>query len=220
MAKLGSLWIACALLAAPAQTGAQSGEWVDLFDGKSLSGWQVMPRKDQQGRWVIDEGSLKPEGKPGSLASEREFGDFELLVEWKIADNTNSGIFYRVPAGDEITGMAVEYQLADNLRKPSQEFPDRRNGAVYGLYAPELDASRPIGEWNETRILARGPLVQHWLNGTLVAEYEAGSQDWKRRLAESKFRNPDFGMAARGRIVLQDHGSAVWFRSVRARELD
>jgi hypothetical protein len=178
-----------------------------------------MPRKDQQGSWVVEAGSLKPEGKPGSLASEAEFGDFELIVEWKIAADGNSGVFYRVPPGDDTTGVAVEYQLADNQRKPSQEFPDRRNGAVYGLYPPELDPSRPIGAWNHTRILARGPIVQHWLNGTMVAEYEVGSKDWKRRLAASKFKNPDFAAARKGRIVLQDHGSAVWFRSVKIRAL-
>ncbi|MBI1356619.1 MAG: DUF1080 domain-containing protein [Acidobacteria bacterium] len=205
------------LALAPSAWGA---DWVALFDGKSLDGWTVMPRKGQAGEWVIEHGSLKPEGTPGSLASVREFGDFELAVEWKIAAQGNSGIFYRVPAGaTNATGVAVEYQFADNARKPSQEFPDRRNGAVYGLYPPTQDAGRPLGEWNETKIVARGPHVEHWLNGVKVAEYEVGSADWKRRLAASKFKDPAFGAAPSGRIVLQDHGSAVWFRSVKIRPL-
>lgn len=211
----GLLLALAILLAAP----ASAGEWQELFDGKSLDGWTVMPRKDQHGKWVIEQGALKPEGKPGSLASTAEFADFELIVEWKIAKMANSGIFYRVPPGDSATGAAVEYQIADNARKPSVEFPDRRNGAVYGLYAPELDSSSPIGEWNVSHIIARGPLVQHWLNDTLLAEYEVGSKDFKKRLAASKFKNPDFGAFPSGRIVLQDHGSAVWFRSVRVRKL-
>ncbi len=205
----------CALSAEP----AQAGEWIDLFDGKSLEGWTLPPRKDQSGAWVIEEGSLKPEGKPGNLASVAEFGDFELLVEWKIAAQGNSGVFYRVPPGNETTSVAVEYQFADNERKASQDFPDRRNGAAYGLYPPLEDASRPIGAWNVTRVVARGPHVEHWLNGRKVAEFEVGSEDWKRRAAASKFENPLFGAAPKGRIVLQDHGSAVWFRVVKIRPL-
>jgi len=213
--RFGLCLIACALFTAP----ARAGDWIELFDGRSLDGWTVLPRKDQQGSWVIEQGSLKPEGKPGSLASVAEFENFELIVEWKIAANGNSGVFYRVPPGDATTGSAVEYQLADNQRKPSQQFPDRRNGAVYGLYEPELDSSRPIGEWNQTRVVARGPVVQHWLNDVMVAEYEVGSKDWKRRLAASKFKDPSFATTRKGRIVLQDHGSAVWFRAVKIRSL-
>lgn len=195
-------------------------DWQDLFDGKSLQGWMVRPGKEPTGQWVVEDGALKPEGKPGSLATMRVFGDFELAVEWKTAPQGNSGIYYRVPpSAQTATGIAIEYQLADNERKASQEFPDRRNGAAYGLYPPSEDASKAVGEWNESRILADGKHVEHWLNGVKVAEFEIGSDDWKQRVEASKFENPAFGIAPRGRIVLQDHGQAVWFRAVRVRLL-
>ena len=150
------------------------------------------------------------------------FDDFELVFEWRIAALGNSGVFYRVPEGSAPVRSAVEYQLADDARKPSQEFPDRRNGAVYGLYAPTADASKPVGEWNESRVVARGSQVEHWLNGVKVADYDATSKDWSQRVSESKFADREgYGQAARGVIALQSHGDrGVAFRAVRIRELD
>ncbi|MCB1019687.1 MAG: DUF1080 domain-containing protein [Acidobacteria bacterium] len=200
--------------------GQVATDFQPLFDGKTLDGWLVQPRPQATGQWVVEDGALKPEGKPGALATARSFGDFELVVEWKTAPDGNSGIYYRVPpSAQSATGVAIEYQLADNARKASQEFPDRRNGAAYGLYPPTEDASKPVGEWNESRILAQGNHVEHWLNGVKVVEFEIGSDDFKQRVAASKFENPAFGLAVRGRIVLQDHGQAVWFRSVKLRQL-
>ena len=179
-----------------------------------------MPREAPSGAWIVEDGALKPEGKPGGLATNGAYGDFELVVEWKVAELGNSGIFYRVPpAAQTTTGIAIEYQIADNNRKASQENPDRRNGAAYGLYPPSQDASKPVGEWNESRVLAQGKKIEHWLNGVKVADFEVGSDDWKQRVAASKFENPAFGIAPMGRIVLQDHGQAVWFRTVKIRPL-
>lgn len=200
--------------------GQQPADFIQLFDGKSLDGWIVLPRNDAEGQWVVEDGALKPEGKPGALATQRAFSDFELVVEWKTAAQGNSGIFYRVPPSAQTTsGIAHEYQLADNARKPSQENPDRRCGAAYGLYPPAEDSSKPVGEWNESRIVANNRHIEHWLNGVKVAEFEIGSDDWKQRVAASKFDNPAFGIAPLGRIALQDHGQSVWFRSVKLRRL-
>ena len=200
--------------------GQDATELQELFDGETLNGWRVLPRENPTGEWIVEDGALKPEGKPGTLATTRAFGDFELVVEWKIAEQGNSGIFYRVPpTAQTASGIAIEYQIADNNRNPSQEHPDRRNGAAYGLYPPTEDASKPIGEWNESRVLAQGKKIEHWLNGVKVAEFEIGSDDWKERVAASKFENRAFGIAPVGRIALQDHGQAVWFRSVKIRRL-
>ena len=201
--------------------GQQATDFIQLFDGETLDGWIVLPRANAEGRWVVEDGALKPEGKPGALATQRAYGDFELVVEWKTAEQGNSGIFYRVPpSAQTTTGIAHEYQLADNARKPSQQYPDRRNGAAYGLYPPVEDASKPVGEWNESRILADKRHVEHWLNGVKVAEFEILSDDWKQRVAASKFENPAFGIASVGRIALQDHGQSVWFRVVKIRRLN
>ncbi len=200
--------------------GQDATAFQELFDGETLDGWRVLPRKNPTGEWVVEDGALKPEGKPGALVSSRAFSDFELVVEWKVAAQGNSGIFYRLsPAAQNTSGNAIEYQIADNAREASQQNPDRRNGAAYGLYAPAEDASKPVGEWNQSRILAKGKHVEHWLNGVKVVEFETGSDGWKQRVAASKFDSPAFGTSMMGRIGLQDHGQAVWFRSVRIRLL-
>ena len=191
-----------------------------LFDGKTLAGWSVISRKNVEGSWLVEDGALKPEGKPGSLASQREYGDFDLRLDWKIAKLGNSGVYYR-GGTDNPTATAIEYQLADNERPPSQQYSDRRCGAAYGLYPPIEDATRPIGQWNTLRIAARGSHIEHWLNGVKVADFDTDSDDFSARLAASKFsKQPGFAKARRGKIILQDHASAVWFKNIRIQSLD
>lgn len=186
-----------------------------------MAGWTVLERDKAEGTWAVENSALVPIGKPGDLASDESFTDFELEVEWKIAELGNSGIFYRSGAERAPVRDAVEYQLADNARGPSQQYPERRNGAPYGLYAPTADASKPVGEWNVSRIVARGTNIEHWLNGKRVAAFDTASQDFAARVAESKFADlPGYGKRRSGRIVLQSHGNrGVMFRRVRIREL-
>jgi len=208
------------IAALAATTLAAEPGFESLFDGETLIGWSVVPRKNAEGGWVVEDGALKPEGKPGSLASARTYGDFDLRLEWKIAKLGNSGVYYRGGA-DNPTATAIEYQLADNARPQSQQNPDRRCGAPYGLYSPSQDATRPVGEWNTTRIVARGSHIEHWLNGVKIAEFDLDSEDFAARLAASKFsETEDYAKARRGKIILQDHASAVWFKNIRIRSLD
>ena len=94
-------------------------------------------------------------------------------------------------------------------------------GANYGLDAPTEDVTRAIGEWNETRIVREGDLVQHWLNGTKIVEYELGTDEWNAKVSETKFAEwPDYGIHHEGHIGLQDHGDPVRFRNLRIRRLD
>ena len=158
-------------------------------------------------------------GRPGNLETASQFGDFDLRLEWKVAEQGNSGVFYRVTGGGNPTESSVEYQIADNARQASQEYPVRRAGAAYGLYAPSADVTRPVGEWNSLRILAKGTTVEHWLNGSKVVDFDVASEDFQRR-AEAASRTREFAQASQGRIVLQDHNSAVWFRNVTIRRLD
>ncbi len=199
--------------------GADEAGFRALFDGRSTDGWTTLERKNGEGRWMVEDGALVPTGKPGDLISEEAFGDFDLRFEWKIAALGNSGVFYRVDARQGAARGAIEYQLADNARKPSIENPDRRNGSVYGLYSQSEDASKPVGEWSTSRIVARDRHVEHWLNGVRVASFVIGSAEWRKRLAKSKFAGIEkFGAAGRGRIVLQSHGDrGVAFRRIRVR---
>jgi len=203
-------------LAAPAETGG----WRPLFDGKTLTGWRGYQKQAPAG-WTVQDGMLVRSAEGGDIITDEEFGDFELALEWKISEAGNSGIFYRALESTKlIWHNAPEYQILDNARHADGKNPMTSAGACYALYPPAKDVTRPVGQWNETRIVAKGKHVEHWLNGTKLLEYEAGSDDWKTRVAASKFKvYPGFGEQLKGRIGLQDHGNLVWYRNIRIRDL-
>ncbi len=95
-------------------------------------------------------------------------------------------------------------------------------GAFYDMMPPfpnrKLNA---VGEWNTARILSKGKHVEHWLNGIKILEYERGSESYMKALGNSKFKDvvPVFGMVSKGRILLQYHGTEVWFRNIKIKVL-
>ncbi len=192
-----------------------------LFDGETTHGWFLLRPADADGKWIVEDGCLVPRDRPRELASNKTFDDFELRFEWKIAPGGNSGVMYRVEKGYHAPTTGPEYQLLDDERHKVGSIPDRKTAAAYGIYPPEKDATKPAGEWNTARIIVRGDHVEHWLNGVKVLAYEMHSHDWKTRVAKSKFaKHPQYGRARSGHIVLQDHGSGVWFRGIRFRKLE
>src|SRR6185369_1242147 len=121
-------------------------------------------------------------------------------------------IFYRgTEEYDHIYWSAPEYQLLDDFKAPDGKNILTRAATAYGLYARSIGQLRPVGEWNTTRIIARGAHVEHWLNGERVVSYELWSADWKAKVAASKFKDwPNYGLAKRGRIALQgDHPGSL-----------
>jgi hypothetical protein len=199
---------------------AQTGEWRSLFDGTSTAGWRGYRQKTLPQGWKVVDEALTRNGAGGDIITIDQFGDFELVLEWKVAPGGNSGIFFRVTEEDEIMWhSAPEIQVIDNAYKGGLK-PAQRAGANYDLHPPTTDAARKPGEWNELRLLVTGTHVEQWLNGVKVVEYEIGSADWERRVRASKFRDyPAYGRARRGHIGLQDHGDAVAYRNIRVREL-
>lgn len=197
--------------------------FVSLFDGRTLRGWHGYRKPGQpiQG-WQVIDGAIVRTGAGGDLVSDRNYGDFELRIDWKITPGGNSGIFYRGDESEpEIYRTAIEYQVLDNDRHPDgKNGRDRWASALYGLYAPDKIATRPVGEWNRTRIVVRGDHIEHWLNGEKVVDCEIGSPDWKARVAASKFKDwLSFATLRSGVIGLQDHGDEVSYRNIRVREL-
>jgi 3-keto-disaccharide hydrolase len=192
--------------------------WRLLFDGTTTAGWRGYRQETLPSGWQAIDGSLTRVGEAGDIVTADEFGDFELTVEWKLAANGNSGVFFRVVEDDPVMWhMAPEYQVIDNAYKPPLK-PGQYAGANYDLDPPSRDATRSIGSWNQTRLLVRGAHVEHWLNGVKVVEYELWTPDWERRVRESKFKDfPSYGRARRGHIGLQDHGDNVAFRNIKIR---
>lgn len=206
-------------------SGAASAEgWEVLFDGSDLDAWTGYGQAEAPTAWQIEDGVLHlvPGDGGGDLVTHEAYGDFELALEWKISDCGNSGVFYRADEDhDYIWQTAPELQVIDDACHPDARFPSHRAGSNYDLHAATPGAARPAGTWNETRIVARGPHVEHWLNGQQVAAYEQGNAAWAARVAASKFRAmPDYGTHLSGVIGLQDHGDPVWYRDIRIRRLD
>jgi hypothetical protein len=95
----------------------------------------------------------------------------------------------------------------------------RRTGSFYDVLAAPAARPRPAGEFNQSRILVRGNHVEHWLNGSKILEYELSSEALRKAIADSKFKDmAGFEAKKRGHILLQDHGDAVCYRSLKLRE--
>jgi hypothetical protein len=199
----------------------QAAGWKLLFDGKTTAGWRGFKKDAMPDGWTVEGGALVRLGGGGDIVTVQAFADFDLSLEWKVAEGGNSGILIRVTE-DEGTPWATgpEMQILDNARHDSGKNPLLTAGACCHLYAPSKDVSRPAGRWNRARIVAKGPRVEHWLNGEKIVEYGIGSDDWKARVAASPFKEmPRFGANAKGLICLQDHGDRVEFRSILIREI-
>jgi hypothetical protein len=199
--------------------GPANGEWRVLFDGRSLDQWRGYRSDRVPPGWRAVDGALTRVAAAGDLITRDVFGDFELELEWLVAEGGNSGIMYRVTEeSGETYQTGPEMQVLDDARHGDGKSRHTAAGAVYGLYPAPAGVVKPAGVWNKARIVVLGSHVEHWLNGVEVASYELGSPDWKARVAESKFRKwPGYGRAAEGHIALQDHGDRVAYRNIRIR---
>jgi len=194
-----------------------------LFDGRTVNGWQGWGRKDMPKGWSAKDGALTltPGLGGGDIRTVEEYGDFDLRLDWRVGPAGNSGIFYRAKEGKGpgyLTGP--EYQLLDNIQHPDGRNAVTSTGSSYALYPPTQNVVRPVGEWNTTRIVAKGNRIEHWLNGVKVVEYEINSPEWRERYLKSKFRGmAEYGKYPAGYLVLQDHGDPVSFRNIRIKRL-
>lgn len=202
----------------------QADGWKLLFDGSSLNGWRGYRQTTAPDGWKIVNGAITRVGQGGDLVTAEAYANFELKIDFKIAPNGNSGIFYRgVESADgPIYYSAPEYQVLDNAGHPdAKNGPDRYCGANYALEAPaKPEACHAAGQWNSARIVVNGAHVEHWLNGEKMVEYELWSDKWKAQVAASKFKEwPTYGMAKSGLIALQDHGNDVAFKNIKIKVL-
>ncbi len=196
--------------------------WRLLFDGRTQDGWRVYKEQTQSGGWSVRDGALTKSRETDDIITVDQFGDFELTLDWKLGSGGNAGIFYRgTEEESKIYWTAPEYQLLDDPNH--RDGGDRLTsaGAAYALYPAPAGMVKPAGEWNATRIVVKGPHVEHWLNGTKLLEYELWSPDWEAKVKASKFVEwPKYGRARKGHIAIQgDHGGELALRNIRIREL-
>jgi hypothetical protein len=199
--------------------------WKLLFDGKTADAWRQYRGQTLPDRWQVKDGELilshKSGTKGGDIVTKDEFGSFELSLEWKISPRANSGIMYRV---SEDKGAPYEtgpeYQLLDNAGHADGRDPMTSAASCYALYAPSRDVTKPVGQWNVTRIVLNGNHLEHWLNGVKVVQCDIGSADWNDHVSKSKFAGMQkFAKNPKGHIDLQDHGDDIAFRNIKIRPL-
>lgn len=204
----------------------QKGKWVNLFDGKTTNGWHTWKESSVKG-WHVMGGVLMTHGKNGDLVTDKEYGDYILEFEFMAAPKGNSGLVYKViedPNNKELKSTYTsgpEYQIIDDANYPGKITDKQKTGANYDIAAPfSLTAVKPVGEWNNGKVVIKNNRIEHFLNGIKVADYEYGSVKWADDVAGSKFASWPYAKAhAKGKIALQDHGDMVSFRKIRIKEL-
>ncbi|MEZ6065734.1 MAG: DUF1080 domain-containing protein [Planctomycetaceae bacterium] len=177
-----------------------------LFNGENLDGWK------HGGNWKVEDGVVAREGKGGSLVYETRKipDDFELRFEWKVGEGSNSGVYYRP--------SQYEYQILHNQKHADGRNPRTSAASLYFCMPPSYDATRPPGEWNEGRIVCKGTVIQHWLNGQKVIDFDYTDPKWSWQVELLRQRGGN--LEARGaNLNLQDHGDPVWYRSIRLRAI-
>jgi hypothetical protein len=199
----------------------QADGWKLLFDGQSLAGWRAYKSTTPPAGWKAAKGELVRDGEGGDLMTVEQFSDFELRLEWKISENGNSGIIYHVVTGDEYPyESGPEFQVLHNAGHKDGANPITAAGSNYAMHPPVKDVTRPLGEWNDIRLIVRGTHVEHWMNGVKLLEFEQFSPDWYARVKASKFsKMPPYGRHMRGHLVLQDHGALVTYRNIKIKTL-
>jgi hypothetical protein len=214
--------------AAVTLTAEQQAEgWKLLFDGVSKNGWRTFKNKENNS-WEVVDGTLhcKPFDDKGTnqradLITVDQYENFELAFDWKISAQGNSGVMFHVSENfDEPYATGPEYQVLDDKGYPGEVAETNFSGSDYGLYAAQNKKLNPVGEWNSGKIIVKGNHVEHWLNGVQVVSYELHSDEWKKLVAKSKWKDfPAYATTKTGFIDLQDHGHEVWFKNIMIKTL-
>ena len=210
--------------------------WKLLFDGKTSKGWvgaykNAFPEKN----WLVENGEISvvssgnaESSSGGDIVTEQLFSAFDLSFDFKLSPGANSGVKYFVTLSENNTGSAIglEYQLLDDTLHPDAKLGRDGNRTLASLYDlikanKQTRFIKKPGQWNTGRIIVHpNNHVEHYLNGIKVLEYDRGSKEYRDLVAISKYKVwNNFGEAKQGRILLQEHGSQVSFRSIKIKEL-
>ncbi len=202
--------------------------WKLLFDGTSLNGWKNYNTPGITG-WFVEKGTLAASGtgsdKTGYIITDKQYDNFAFTFDWKISKGGNSGVIYHVIEGKKfatpyLTGP--EYQLIDDIGFPEKLENWQMAGADYAMHPADAAVKKlnSVGEWNTSKIIFNNGQVEHWLNGIKIVDFVAWTPEWLALKNSGKWTGaPEYGLSETGYIALQDHGSKVWLRNMKIKEL-
>lgn len=196
--------------------------WILLFDGSDASkSFRGFKKESLPGGWTVVDGCLTRTGEGGDIVTKDEYESFEFVCDWRVKTGGNSGIMWHVSEEKAYPWeTGPEMQILDDAAHVDGRTPETSAGACYALYPAPAGAAKPAGEWNKARILVDGTQVTLWLNGVETAKFDTSSDEWKARIAKSKFKDmPLFATKKKGFIALQDHGDEVAFRNIKIRPI-
>jgi hypothetical protein len=204
-----ALWL-LAMLAQPANADPPEG-FTALFNDKDLTGWKATGKMEVWGA-DADKKILFVSGSGGGwLMTEKEYGDFEIRLEYKMPKMGNSGVGIRSPLKGDPAYAGMEIQLLDDANWKGLR-PEQQTGSIYDVVAAKKINSKPFGEWNSMRIVAKGRKILVEQNGeTLV---DANLDDH-----EKHFKNHPGLTRAKGHIGLQSYNFRVEFRNIYIKPL-
>ncbi len=217
-------------MVASISAGAQKKKgFTPLFDGKTTTGWHTYGKDFVGKAWNAENGVLHFDPKlknndGGDLVTDKEYSNFHLKLEWKVAPKSNSGIIFYVHEDlskykqTYLTGP--EMQVIDNDGHKDGKINKHRAGDLYDMISSTSEPVKAVGEWNLAEIISNKGKLTFKLNGVKIVETTMWDDNWKNLIAGSKFGKWEgFGTYKTGKIALQDHGDEVWFRNIEIKEL-
>ncbi|MFC0184070.1 protein of unknown function [Pseudarcicella hirudinis] len=203
--------------------------WKLLFDGKTISQWRTFNKKELGAAWKINDDAIMlddtQKGSGGDIITKEVYENFEFTCDWKISPGGNSGIIFDSQEDDAQKhpyswNTGPEFQVLDNEGHKDGQIDKHRAGNLYDLIKYTPENVKPVGEWNTAKIYQKNGFVKLTFNGRDVIAYKIGSEEFKKLIAASKFKNMEnWGSYTKGHIALQDHGNKVWFRNIKIRQL-
>lgn len=201
--------------------------WQLLFDGKSTNGWHGFNMNGFPDSWAIENESLTMNSMDSAenqdILTDKKYRDFALSLEYKLTPAANSGVLYQIEENPKYKfayETGPEFQVIDHEGWPDKLEDWQINGSNYAMYPPKAKPFKPVGEWNQLLLVVKGNKVTQMLNGEIVVEYEKNSDEWNKLRNSGKWTDfPDWGKFDEGHISLQNHGTKVWYRDIKLKEL-
>jgi hypothetical protein len=205
-------------------------EWIYIFDGETFNGWHQYNSDSVGSQWSIENGELvftDNDERLQDLLTDKEYTNFELSIEWNISKGGNSGIFWGVNENKDYSVpylSAAEIQVLDDdiYGKNDTANFNHMNGALYDMVAPSKLFANPTGEWNHylIEINYNDNVGNVDLNGNRAISFPLEGPEWDALINNSKFRDwKGFANTKTGPIAFQDHGTKVYYRNIKIKEL-